>query len=450
MNIKLSDSFGYSKLIRFTIPSILMMIIISVYGVIDGLFVSNFVGKSAFTSLNLIYPFIMIFGAFGFMLGTGGTALVGKYLGEGEDKLARETFSMLIFVIALGGLFFAILGVTFIEPVSLLLGATPELLEDCIVYGAIMLMALPAFMLQTSFQIFVVVANKPHMGMVLAIISGITNIILDYILIVLCHWGIAGAAIATVSSQIIGAIIPLLYFLRKNNSSNLYLGKFSFRPKDLGKSASNGASEMMTNISMSLVNILYNLQLMDYIGDNGVSAFGIIMYTSLIFQGVFIGYSIGIAPVVSYHYGAENRGEVQSLLEKSMKLLLLSATILTGLATFFAPQLAKIFVSYDAELLALSTHALRLYATAYLFSAVNIFASAFFTALNNGKISALISFLRTLLFQAMMIMLLPLIFGIDGIWLAVLFAEIMCLVVTVIAFVKNNKNYHYFGEKTSP
>lgn len=443
MEIKISDSFSYSKLIKFTIPSIFMMIITSVYGVVDGLFVSNYVGKEAFSSLNLIMPFVMIFSAFSFMLGTGGCALVAKYIGEGEDKKANEIFSMIIATLVIGAVIFGTIGITFIEPISIMLGATPELLQDCITYGTILLIVLPGFMLQTTFQTFVVVADKPNMGLKLSILSGITNIILDYIFIVELKWGIAGAALATGISQVLGGVIPLIYFLGNRNDSRLKLVRFRWDVKALFVSSINGSSEMMTSISMSLVNILYNLQLMKYIGEDGVSAYGIIMYLSFVFSSVFIGYTIGVSPVVSYNYGAGNKEELKSLLRKSLVIMIASATVLTILSEVLAPRLATIFVGYDKKLLDLSIIALRLYSISYLFSNINIFASAFFTALNNGFVSALISFLRTLLFQAVMIMILPEILGIDGIWLAVVFAEVLCLVVTAVVFKANSKKYGY-------
>ena len=444
MKIQISDTFTYKKLIKFTVPSILMMIITSVYVVVDGLFVSNYVGKEAFSSLNLIMPFIMVFGAFGFMLGTGGCALMAKYIGEGENKRANEVFSLIIYVLLIGAVVCTIFGIVFLEPISILLGATPELLEDCIIYGAILLLALPFFMLQTSFQIFVVVADRPNMGMALSVFSGVTNIVLDYLFIVVFEWGIAGAAWATASSQIVGAIIPLIYFASKKNKSNLKIVKFRWHFKDLLKSCTNGSSEMMTNVSLSLVNMLYNIQLMHFIGSNGVSAYGIIMYISFIFNGVFIGYTIGACPLISYNYGAKNHIELKSLFKKSLILITTVATVLTLIGVIFSREFAWIFVGYDKSLLDLSTKALSLYSISYLFSAINIFASALYTALNNGKISALLSFLRTLVFQAIMIMGLPYIFDIDGIWLAVVFAELMCLVLTIYFFKKANKRYNYY------
>ncbi len=444
MNIQISDRFTYKKLIQFTVPSIFMMIITSVYGVVDGLFVSNFVGKDAFSSLNLIMPFVMIFSAFSFMLGTGGCALVAKLLGEGKREKANEVFSMLVVTLMIGAVVFATIGIAFIEPISILLGATPNLLADCVTYGTILLIALPGFMLQTTFQTFVVVADKPNMGLQLSILSGVVNVVLDYLLMVVFDWGIAGAAWATGISQILGGVLPLIYFLSKANDSRLKLVKFKWDLRALLRSGVNGSSEMMTNISLSLVNMLYNLQLMRYLGADGVSAYGIIMYISFIFSGVFIGYTIGVSPIVSYHYGADNKDELRSLLKKSVVLLLSTAFVLTIVAEVFSPQLAGIFVGYDADLWALSITALRLYSLSYLISNLNIFASAFFTALNNGVVSGLISFLRTLLFQAAMILWLPLVLGIDGIWLAVVFAELLCLLVTVVLFKVNRNHYGYY------
>lgn len=444
MTIQLSDKFTYGKLIKFTVPSIIMMIITSVYGVVDGLFVSNFVGKNAFTSLNLIMPFVMIFSAFSFMFGTGGGALVAKYLGEQNKNKANGIFSMIISTLIIVAILCATLGIVFIERISLLLGATPELLADCVNYGTIVLAALPFFMLQTAFQTFVVVANKPNMGLHLSIASGLTNIVLDYLFIVLFHWGIAGAALATAAGQILGGVIPFIYFLSPKSNSMLHLVKFKWDFKALFDSCINGSSEMMTSISMSLINILYNLQLMKFFEADGVSAYGIIMYVSFIFTGVFIGYTIGVSPIVSYNYGSQNHAELKSLFKKNLILMSSTALVLTVIAEIFSPQLVNIFVGYDERLLKISITALRLYSLSYLVSHINIFGSAFFTALNNGKISALISFLRTLVFQAVMIMVLPYILGKEGIWLAVLFAEISCVIVTMVMFKKNNKYYGYY------
>ncbi len=443
MNIQISDKFTYTKLIKFTLPSILMMIITSVYGVVDGLFVSNFIGKEAFSSLNLIMPFIMIFNAFGFMIGTGGCALVARLLGEQQKKKANEVFSLLIYILIIGSIALAVIAITFIEPIAIMLGATPELLDDCITYGVIMLIGLPAFIMQVSFQPFVVVADRPNMGMTLSILSGVTNIVLDFLFIAVFQWGIAGAALATVSGQFIGGIIPLIYFASKKNNSTLRLVKFKWDAASLWQSCTNGASEMMTSISLSLVNMLYNLQLMKFIGADGVSAYGVIMYVSFIFVSSFIGYTVGSSPIISYNYGANDKAQLHSIFKKSIVLMVVSSIVLTIIAFIFARQLASIFVGYDENLLEMSTTALRLYSFSYLFGSINIFASAFFTALNNGKISASISFLRTLVFQSIMIMVLPNILDINGIWLAVVFAEAMGLFVSIALLRKNRKRYGY-------
>ncbi len=443
MNIQISDSFTYKRLISFTIPSIIMMIVTSVYGVVDGLFVSNFVGKEAFASLNLVMPFIMIFGAFGFMLGTGGCALVAKFLGEQNKEKANEVFTMIFVTLFIGAVLLATLGIIFIEPIAVALGATPDMLSDCITYGIISLIGMPAFIMQTSFQPFVVVADKPQMGMMLSIASGVTNIVLDFLFIAVFKWGIAGAALATITGQIIGGIIPLIYFMSKWNNSSLYFTKFKWDFKALFQSCSNGASEMMNSVSMSLVNMLYNLQLMKFIGQDGVSAYGIIMYISFVFISTFIGYTIGSSPIISYNYGAENYAELKSMFKKSIVLMLTTSIGLTAIGIAFARPLATIFVGFDAELLKLSVFALAIYSTSYVFTAINIFASAFFTALNNGKISAFISFLRTLVLQSTMILLLPYLFDEIGLWLAIPVAELIGVGVSVCFLAKYKKTYHY-------
>jgi len=442
MNIQLSNHFTYRKLLRFTLPSMIMMIVTSIYGVVDGLFVSNFVGSNAFAAVNLILPFVMIFGAVGFMLGTGGSALVAKTLGEGDTIKANQIFSMLIYVLIGFGVICTILGIVFLKPIAILLGATPELLSDCVTYGAVLLLSLTAFMMQTTFQTFFVVAEKPNMGLIISIVSGLTNIVLDFLFILVFQWGVVGAAAATGISQVVGGIIPFVYFLRKNDST-LRLTRPVWNGTALLQSCTNGSSEMITNLSLSLVNMLYNFQLMKLVGVNGVAAYGIIMYVSFIFSGVFMGFSFGSAPIISYHYGAKNHSELKNIFKKSLVIIGGSAFILTLIAEILAMPLAKIFVGYDAELQAVTSYALRLFSLSFLFSGVNIFASAFFTALNNGVVSAFISILRSLVFQVIMILWLPVFFGVNGIWLAVVVAELMTLVITLTMFAMKKKRYHY-------
>ena len=442
MKINLSEHFTYKKLFKFTLPTIIMMIFTSIYGVVDGIFVSNVVGNSAFASINLVMPVIMIIGTIGFMIGTGGSAIISKTLGEGNKEEANRQFSMLIYLEIILGILFTIIALVFLKPITEMLGATVEMIDDCLIYGRILLIGITAFILQNSFQSFMVVAEKPKFGLGISIAAGLTNIVLDFLLIYVFKLGVAGAAIATVISQIVGAIIPLVYFSRKNNTM-LKLGKTKFELSTIVKTCTNGSSEMVTNLSMSLVNILFNMQLMKFAGANGVSAYGIIMYVGFLFVGTYLGYSIGTAPIIGYHYGAENKEELKSLLSKSIKLLGIVAIAMTFLAELLAKPLAGIFVSYDKELLELTINAIRLYSLSYIISWFNIFASSFFTALNNGFVSALISFLRTLLFQVAMILILPSIWGINGIWLSVVFAEILAIIVSIICFVKNKKKYNY-------
>jgi len=449
MNIGLSEHFTYKKLIKFTIPTIIMMIFTSIYGVVDGIFVSNCVGADAFAAVNLIMPAIMILGTLGFMIGTGGSALVSKTIGEGEKEKANRYFSMLIYLLVIIGLVLTINGVLLIEKMAKLLGADEAMLQDCIVYGRTLLIFLVPFCLQNAFQSFLIVAEKPTFGLIISIISGVSNMILDFLLIYVFKMGVLGAALATGISQVFGVIIPIIYFgLKKNHILQFTKTKFELKP--ILQACSNGSSEMLTNISMSLVNILFNMQLMKfnfqlmkYAGSDGVVAFGIIMYVSFIFSGTYLGYSIGTSPIIGYHYGAGNKDELKSLLKKSFKLILITSIVMTGLAELLSKLLASIFVSYDEGLLEMTTNAIRLFSLSYIISGFNIFSSSFFTALNNGFVSAAISFLRTLVFQVVMIFLLPAIWGINGIWLAVFFAEILSLAVSLGFLVKNSKKYGY-------
>ena len=442
MAINLSEHFTYKKLIRFTLPTIIMMIFTSIYGVVDGVFISNVVGSSAFASINLIMPVIMIIGTIGFMIGTGGSAIISKTLGEGDNEKANKQFSMLIYLEIILGIIFTIIALLVLEPVAKLLGATPDMMSDCLIYGRILLAGMTAFILQNSFQSFMVVAEKPNFGLGISIIAGLTNMVLDFLFIYVFKWGVAGAAIATITSQFVGAIIPMIYFARKNPTM-LKLGKTKFELSTIIKTCTNGSSEMVTNLSMSLVNILFNMQLMKFAGANGVAAYGIIMYVGFLFTGTYMGYSVGTAPIIGYHYGANNTNELKSLLNKSAKLLGIVAIVMTLLAEVLAKPLASIFVSYDKELLEMTINAIRLYSLSYIISWFNIFASSFFTALNNGFISALISFVRTLVFQIACILVLPAIWELNGIWLSVVAAEILSVFVSIICFIKNKKKYKY-------
>lgn len=442
MKIQLSEHFTYKKLLRFVLPSIVMMIFTSIYGIVDGLFVSNYVGKTAFAAVNLIIPLMMGIAALGFMIGTGGSAIIGKTLGEGDRKKANEYFSMLVYVTIAGGIILSICGLFLIRPIAALLGAEGVLLDNCVLYGKICLISMPAFMLQNVFQSLFVTAEKPKLGLIIIIIAGVANMVLDYLFIAVFGWGLAGAAIATVTGECIGGCFPLFYFARKN-SSLLKLGRAKLNGAILLKTCTNGSSELMSNLSSSLVNSLYNLQLMKYAGENGVAAYGAIMYVNFIFISIFLGYSVGSAPIVSYHYGAGNQSELKNMFQKSTYLIAIWGTLLVLLAHVIANPLTKIFVGYDAELFALTKHGFLIYSFTYLLNGFNIYGSAFFTALNNGLISALISFLRTLAFQLAAVLLLPLIFGLDGIWSAIIVAEAVTLVMTLFFVFSQRKRYGY-------
>ena len=393
MTIQLSDHFTYKKLLRFTFPSIIMMIFTSIYGVVDGVFVSNFVGKTPFAAVNFIMPFLMILGAVGFMFGTGGSALIAKTMGENKLKKANELFSLFVYVSFVLGIVIAGFSFFLIRPIAQLMGAKGILLDQCVLYGRIVILAVPGFILQMEFQSFFITAEKPNLGLYVTIISGVANMILDALFMAVFHWGLAGAAAATALSQTLGGVIPLLYFSRKNTSL-LRLCKTRFDGKALWKACINGSSELMSNMSMSLVSMLYNIQLIKYAGENGVAAYGVLMYVNMIFLAIFIGYSIGTAPVISYHYGAQNHSELKSLLKKSFRILILASLSMLALSELLARPLSQIFVSYDADLLDLTVRGFGIYSFSFLFAGINIFASSFFTALNNGLISALISFLQ--------------------------------------------------------
>lgn len=440
--IQLSDHFGYRRLIRFTTPSILMMIFTSIYGVVDGFFVSNFVGKTPFAAVNFIMPFLMIVGAMGFMFGTGGSALIAKIMGEGEDEQAQQIFSLLIAATIICGIVIAIPGILFLRPIAVFLGATGEMLEDCVLYGRIILVALPFLMLQYAFSSLVVTAEKPNLGLVLTVSAGVINMIGDALFTAVFHWGIAGAALASALGQLVSGIVPLLYFSRKN-SSRLRLCRPVWNGRALMRICTNGASELMSNISMSFVGILYNAQLMKYAGENGIAAYGTIMYVTFIFVAVFVGYATGIAPVISYHYGAGNKDELRSLLKKSLTVILTVSVAMFAVSKFLAQPLSAIFVGYDEALLTMTVHAFSIYAFSFLLSGISIFGSAFFTALNDGLTSAVISFLRTLLFESAAVMLLPLVFGLDGIWSSIVVAECMAVAVTLFFLISKQKKFGY-------
>ena len=444
MQIKLSDHFTYGRLLRFTFPSIAMMIFTSIYGVVDGFFVSNFAGKTPFAAVNLIMPLLMIVATVGFLFGTGGTAIVSNVLGQGDRERANRYFSLFTYLSLSLGIFFSLLGFVLIRPISRMLGAQGALLENCVVYGRIILLATPFYILQLLFQSFFVTAEKPKLGLAVTVCSGVTNMVLDAVLVTLLPQPhkLAGAAIATSISQAVGSIVPLVYFFRENTSL-LRLGPTRYDGGAVARATINGSSEFMSNISMSLVGTLFNLQLIHYAGENGVAAYGVMMYVSMIFSGAFIGYSIGTAPVIGFHYGAQNHAELKSLLRKSLVLLSILGICMTAAAELMAQPLAQFFVGYDPALMQLTVSGFRIFALCFLFMGFAVFASGFFTALSDGLTSALISFLRTLVFEVAAVLILPNLLGINGIWFSIVAADMLSVVLSFCFLAIKRKKYHY-------
>ena len=442
MNIQLSDHFTYGRLLKFTMPSIVMMVFTSIYGVVDGIFVSNFAGKVPFAAINLIMPYLMAFGTFGFLIGTGGTALISMTLGMGNREKANSYFSLLTYVSILGGITLMAISMAFLRPAAIALGATGKILEDCVLYGMIVQTALPAYILQFAFQSFCVAAEKPNLSLTMMIVAGVCNIVLDALFVAVFRWGLVGAAVATASSQIIGAVIPLIYFSRPNNSL-LRLGKCQFDGQALLRTSTNGFSELLSNVSMNLVSMLYNLQLLRYAGENGIASYGVIMYVNFVFISIFIGFVIGSAPIIGFNHGADNRAELKNVFRKSIVLLIVFSLAMAGSALLLAGPLSRIFVGYDKTLYDMTCHGFIIYALSFLLCGFNLFGSSLFTALNNGLISAVISFIRTLVCQIAAVLILPLLLGLDGIWWSIVVAELVALLLTIFCIFKFRKRYSY-------
>ena len=440
--IKLSDHFTYGRLLRFTLPSVAMMIFTSIYGVVDGFFVANYVGETPFAALNLILPYVLIFLAFGTMFGVGGSALVAVTLGAGDRKKANEIFSLVVYIMIALGAIVSVIGFIFAEPMSLLLGADEEMLPFCVRYARICFMGSIPLILQYEFQSFCIVSEKPKLGLVVTIAAGVTNIVLDWLLVGVLNLGLDGAAYATIAGSVVGGVIPLIYFAVPN-SSLLKLGKAKWYGRDLIKVITNGSSEFLTEVSLSIVSMLYNYQLMKYAGQDGVAAYGVIMYLSYVFVGFFFGYSMGASPICGYNYGANNTSELKNVFKCSMRIIIIASIIVVAVSLIFARPLAMIFVGENESLLEMTTTAIRIYCLCYLFAGVNIFGSALFTALNNGLISALISFLRVLVLQVMFVLVLPILFGLIGVWMSVIAAEFCAMILTISCLIAYRKRYNY-------
>ncbi len=441
--IQLSDHFTYTRLIRFTLPSVLMMIFTSVYGTVDGFFISNFVGKTAFAAVNLIMPYLQILGGVGAMLGVGGSALVAKTLGEGNINKAQRYFTMMIYLMLGSSIFFTAGGLLVLRPVAYLFGANEALIGDVMTYGTICLIFNTALQAQWTFQSYIIVAEKPNFALSIVIIAGVTNMILDYVFMAFFHMGVAGAALATGLSQCVGGLVPFLWFLSKKNKSALRFVKTNFETNPMVKACINGSSEMMSSVSASVTGVLYNLQLMKYAGEDGVAAYGVVMYAAFIFISVFAGYSSGSSPIMGYHFGAEHNKEMKNILKKSMIMLSVSAVVLTAAAMLLARPISALFIGYDAELLKLTARAFKICSIPFLVMWFNIYASSFFTALNDGAVSAAISFLRALVLPVLCILTLPAIWKLDGVWYALTASEILSVFVSLAFMIAKRKKYNY-------
>lgn len=440
--MQLLGHLGFRRLLKYTVPSIIMMIFTSVYGVVDGFFVSNYTGKTSFAAVNFIMPVLMVLGCVGFMFGTGGGAVISKTMGEGDRKKANEIFTFIVIASAVLGTALAVIGMFVLKPLAVLFGADGRLLADSVFYGKIILAALPFYVLQFEFQCLFATAGKPKLGLFVTAAAGIANMVLDALFVAVLKWGLGGAAAATAISQVLGGIIPVIYFARKNTSLLRFV-KFRFDGNVLFKTCTNGSSELMSNISMSVVSMLYNVQLMKYAGENGVAAYGVLMYVSMIFQAVFIGYSVGSAPIIGYNYGAQNHSELKGLLKNGFLFIGICAVFMFAAGELLSRPLSLMFVGYDEELLDMTAHAFSIFSFSFLLSGFSIFGSSYFTALNDGLTSALISFLRTLVFQIAAVLLFPIIFNLDGIWFSIVAAEIMSVTVTMLFLILKRKKYGY-------
>ncbi len=441
--IQLSDHFTYRRLIRFCMPSIVMMVFTSIYGVVDGLFVSNFVGKTPFAAINLIMPFVMVFGGVGFMIGTGGSALVAKTLGEGDREKANRYFTMMVWLTVIAGVAVSVVGLVFMEPVAVFLGADEELLPYCVLYGRINIAFTTFFMLQNTFQSFLITAERPNLGLICTVVAGVTNMVLDALFIGAFRWGVAGAACATGLSQCVGGIVPLLYFLSPKNKSLLRLVRTRLEIRPILKACGNGASEMVSNITSSVIGVIYNFQLLKYAGQNGVASYGVLMYAQFIFVAMFVGFSIGSAPIVGFHFGAKNEDELKNMLRKGVTLVGTAGVVMAVLSFGLAAPISRIFVGYDQMLMDMTVRAFQLTSLSFIVTGFNIFASSFFTALNNGAVSATISFLRTFVIKMSAVLLLPMLLQLDGIWWAEVTAEVGAFLVSLAFLIAMRKKYHY-------
>ena len=441
------------QLLKYAFPSIVMMFTISVYEIIDGFFISNFIDSTSFAAVNLVFPFLMILASFGMMIGSGSSAIIANKMGENKPQVANRYFSMFVYFLIICGILLSVIGIFVTKPVVILLGAEDYLLDVATYYGLMSLISMPAYILQTAFLTFYNTAGKPKMGLITAIISGVTIFVLDFVFVAILNFGINGILIATITTEYVSAIIPICYFARKKNKSLLrFVGpKEAFKnqnPSSIAlilKSCLNGSSEAVQEIAASLVILLCMFQINKFIGEDGLVAYGIIDYAWIVFNSFYLGFAVAVAPLMSYQQGADNRAEMKNLLKCGLTIIIIASIVSFALSILLAPVIAGVFVSYDPHLAEYSVYAFRIYSISFLFAGISIYGSSVFTSLGDGLTSALIAFLRTLVFEAAALLILPEIIGSDGIWFAIGFAEVLATILTIVFLCVKRKKF--FGLK---
>lgn len=438
----IAQEFNLISLLRFVAPTVVMLVFMSLYQMVDAVFVSKFVGENALSALNIVYPFPSIVIAVSIMLATGGSAIIARNMGEGKEKEAKENFSFIVLVGAVIGVAIATAGILFIEPLIYMLGATPSLYDYCYEYLFILVLSVPLSVFQMLFQSFFVTAGKPHLGLTLTVLGGVSNIVLDYVFIVLCGFGVSGAALATSIGYSIPGLFGLIYFA-VSRKGTLYFVKPVFRWGVLFKCCINGSSEMVNNLAVAVTTFLFNVLMLKYEGEAGVAAITIVLYAQFLMTSAFMGFSSGIAPVVSFNYGSGNVRQLKKIFKISVWVIAVVSAAVFVIAETCSDVVIMVFTPAGSEVFGLTKYGFAIFSFSFLCTGMNIFASALFTAFSNGKISAILSFLRTFVFLTACLLFLPLFWGVDGIWLAVPVAEVMALFVSVYYLVRFKKVYQY-------
>ena len=419
-----------------------MMLFTSMYGVVDGLYLSHFSGKEAFAAITLIIPLPLLIGAWAYMIGAGGSAVIAKAIASDRQKDANEYFSFLVLISVLGSILLAGIGEIFLEPCAKLLGANDEMLPFCMTYGRILIAAVPLYVLQNVFQSFLTVAEHPKIGLAINLVSAFLNMALNFVFIRITNEVVTAVALATVVSQFVGGITPFVFFVR-SKSTTLRFGRPHMPMSLLGPVFANGVSEFVSEIFHPLASVMYNYKLMELTGLNGVAAYGVLMNVGFLFGSVFLGFAVGSAPLFTYKYEREDHDELHSLFIKSTISVVLMGFLLYGVACMIEGPFAAEFFGGDELLITMTEEAFALHSLSYMVMGLAVFASAFFTAIHDSRVSFLISFLRTLLFEVLAILLLPMLFDLNGVWAASLTSEVLTLLVTVGLLISKKEKYQY-------